>query len=328
MQQLELRIAGELRATEPGRSITFGRDAGCDVVLDNRNVSRHHAELRWDDEGGWTIIDLGSTQGTFVNGQRITSYTVDGDVDVTLGVPAAGEVLSVRVAPDSEATSLPPAALAPPAPLPVRPAAVEPAVPAPPAPAHLPPPPAPIGVPVPVILVAPRTNGFAVTALVLGIIGALLALIPLLFFLGWILGVLAVVFGLTGRRRARRPDIASGSGMATTGFVLGAIAVVLGVIGLVILNNAVDSVTHALNTLDASEPCTTLFSEGKTVPAKWADDAQPCFKDSSQDSATLVISLDTRCHDGRRLVDNDYGWGYVGEAWHTDRSTEPDVIGC
>jgi len=49
---------------------TIGRSRSCDVVLDDANVSRQHAELR-PRGGGWTIADLGSTNGVAVNGVRL-----------------------------------------------------------------------------------------------------------------------------------------------------------------------------------------------------------------------------------------------------------------
>jgi hypothetical protein len=49
---------------------TLGRSRSCDVVLDDANVSRRHAEVR-PRGGGWFVSDLGSTNGVSVNGVRI-----------------------------------------------------------------------------------------------------------------------------------------------------------------------------------------------------------------------------------------------------------------
>lgn len=49
---------------------TLGRSRSCDVVLDDANVSRRHAEVR-PRGGGWIVADLGSTNGVSVNGTRI-----------------------------------------------------------------------------------------------------------------------------------------------------------------------------------------------------------------------------------------------------------------
>jgi pSer/pThr/pTyr-binding forkhead associated (FHA) protein len=49
--------------------LVLGRGRGCDVELDDNTVSRRHARLRYRD-GAWVIQDLGSTNGTRVNGRR------------------------------------------------------------------------------------------------------------------------------------------------------------------------------------------------------------------------------------------------------------------
>ncbi len=53
---------------------TIGRRAVCDVVVQDDSVSGRHARLRRR-AGGWEVEDLGSTNGTFVNGTRIESRT-------------------------------------------------------------------------------------------------------------------------------------------------------------------------------------------------------------------------------------------------------------
>jgi hypothetical protein len=49
---------------------TLGRSRQCDVVLSDPNVSRQHAEIR-PRGGSWVLTDLGSTNGTLLNGRRI-----------------------------------------------------------------------------------------------------------------------------------------------------------------------------------------------------------------------------------------------------------------
>jgi hypothetical protein len=48
----------------------LGRSRDCDVVLEDENVSRHHAEVR-PSGGSWIVRDLGSTNGIKVNGRRV-----------------------------------------------------------------------------------------------------------------------------------------------------------------------------------------------------------------------------------------------------------------
>ena len=48
-----------------------GRDAECSLRLDSRHVSNLHACIRWS-ESGWTVRDLGSRNGTFLDGERIS----------------------------------------------------------------------------------------------------------------------------------------------------------------------------------------------------------------------------------------------------------------
>jgi pSer/pThr/pTyr-binding forkhead associated (FHA) protein len=51
--------------------IRVGREMGLEVVIDNVAVSRHQAELRLQDDQ-WFVRDLGSGNGTFLNGRRLS----------------------------------------------------------------------------------------------------------------------------------------------------------------------------------------------------------------------------------------------------------------
>src|SRR6188472_1493589 len=67
--QARLGIAGRTHPVGPGGAV-LGRSRDCDIVLDDPNVSRHHAEIR-PSGGSWTVCDLGSTNGVKVNGRRL-----------------------------------------------------------------------------------------------------------------------------------------------------------------------------------------------------------------------------------------------------------------
>jgi hypothetical protein len=65
--------------------ITIGRHPDCDIVLPNEEVSRQHAEVRRE-EDGFVLVDLGSLNGTKVNGAgvRAPRQLQDGDT-ITIG---------------------------------------------------------------------------------------------------------------------------------------------------------------------------------------------------------------------------------------------------
>ncbi len=76
---------------------TIGRDAGCDMVLPDPTVSRWHAGLRRE-ASGWLLDDLGSTNGTRLNGWRVRAWVPVRDsfgaVTYVIGRPARGRGLS------------------------------------------------------------------------------------------------------------------------------------------------------------------------------------------------------------------------------------------
>jgi class 3 adenylate cyclase len=72
--RLIVRVSGEEgeRSVEIGSEADVGRGGDCTVVVTHSSVSRRHAEIRKRD-GVYTVVDLESLNGTFLNGQRVLS---------------------------------------------------------------------------------------------------------------------------------------------------------------------------------------------------------------------------------------------------------------
>jgi S-DNA-T family DNA segregation ATPase FtsK/SpoIIIE len=64
--------------------ITIGRDSRNDVVIQDPQVSRHHAELHVGFQAV-SIVDLKSTNGTWVDGQNVKSAVIVNDTQVRIG---------------------------------------------------------------------------------------------------------------------------------------------------------------------------------------------------------------------------------------------------
>ena len=73
----------QLNNVLPGKGVTIGRSPECGIVLRDHSVSRQHAQLK-SDEGQLFIVDLGSSGGTFVNGNFLApnqrTHLSSGDV--------------------------------------------------------------------------------------------------------------------------------------------------------------------------------------------------------------------------------------------------------
>ena len=68
-QNALLMIDGKRMIVGPA-GVTIGRSRQSDVVIDDPNISRQHAEIR-PRGGSWVLTDLGSTNGSCINGRRI-----------------------------------------------------------------------------------------------------------------------------------------------------------------------------------------------------------------------------------------------------------------
>lgn len=71
-----------------GAMTVLGRDDSADIILDDPGISRRHSEIRVTNDGPHlvaSIRDMGSTNGTFVNSERITSQRLSDGDRITVG---------------------------------------------------------------------------------------------------------------------------------------------------------------------------------------------------------------------------------------------------
>ena len=92
----------------------------------------------------------------------------------------------------------------------------------------------------------PQANGMAVAALVLGSVGIILSVIPCVGVVGFILGVLAVIFGNIGRRRAALTlsFYPAHKRMAIVGLALGCGAIALALISTAFTVSSINSILN------------------------------------------------------------------------------------
>ncbi len=76
----------------------LGRVQGCDLVIRDEKASRHHAELRPEPAGGLRIRDLGSANGTFVDGRRVEEALLAGGEELKI---AGVEIAVLARAPEA-----------------------------------------------------------------------------------------------------------------------------------------------------------------------------------------------------------------------------------
>ncbi|MEV0635444.1 FHA domain-containing protein [Streptomyces sp. NPDC050619] len=103
MPELVLELNGRTWTIDPSRSYTLGRDPQGDIVLDDARVSWRHATISWSGRG-WVIEDHGSTNGTFMQGQRIHQMEIGPGSAVHLGNATDGPRLAVAGAAAAVAT--------------------------------------------------------------------------------------------------------------------------------------------------------------------------------------------------------------------------------
>ncbi|MCX4980054.1 FHA domain-containing protein [Streptomyces sp. NBC_00572] len=96
--ELVLELNGRTWTLDPSRSYTLGRDPQGDLVIDDARVSWRHATISWGGRS-WVIEDHGSTNGTFLQGQRIHQVEIGPGSAVHLGNATDGPRLNLAAAP-------------------------------------------------------------------------------------------------------------------------------------------------------------------------------------------------------------------------------------
>lgn len=102
---------GQRQEFPAGTRIRFGRHPECEVSFDpNKDIdaSSRHAELRRL-EGGCVLVDLGSSNGTYVEGHRITEAPVQPATPVAIEFGPGGPRIRLFVGDDAAIEALPPA---------------------------------------------------------------------------------------------------------------------------------------------------------------------------------------------------------------------------
>jgi S1-C subfamily serine protease len=90
--------AGRTVEVPAGKAFVLGRVQGCDLVIRDEKASRRHAELRAEPAGGLRVRDLGSANGTFVDGRRIEEAMLAGGEELQI---ASVEIAVLARAPEA-----------------------------------------------------------------------------------------------------------------------------------------------------------------------------------------------------------------------------------
>nr|WP_203632692.1 FHA domain-containing protein [Streptomyces halstedii] len=92
-----MEFNGRTWPLDPSRSYTLGRDPQGDLTADDARVSWRHATISWNGRS-WCVEDHGSTNGTYVGGQRVQQAEIGPGVAVNLGNANDGPRLTLTTA--------------------------------------------------------------------------------------------------------------------------------------------------------------------------------------------------------------------------------------
>jgi len=95
--ELVLEANGRTWTLDPSTSYTLGRDPQGDIVFDDARVSWRHATVAFNGRS-WVIEDHGSTNGTYVQEQRVHQIEIGPGTTLRLGNPTDGPLLTLSAA--------------------------------------------------------------------------------------------------------------------------------------------------------------------------------------------------------------------------------------
>ena len=243
-------------------ALTLGRSDDADVVLDDPGVSRNHARVSDDPTAGAVVEDLGSSNGTFVNGERIEGrHTLAEGDEIQVG----GALIEI-VGGSGETQVLAPGAMATQAHPPPAPREPEPPPPPPPPRREpepepvVPPPPRrePIRQPQPTV---PAQRDFvnewnlpAIAAIILGPLSILFLIFSSGsgFYAALPIAIAGVAMGTVGRNKVDSGESTRFRSLASTGRTFGIVGTILAAIilvALIVVTQALDVSAESISEL-------------------------------------------------------------------------------
>ncbi|MQA05989.1 MAG: FHA domain-containing protein [Streptosporangiales bacterium] len=88
-------VGGQPRQFQRGETVLIGRSPDCQILLDDNRMSRHHAQIAYE-EDGWVLRDLGSRNGTFIGPTRVVRLNIAEPCAVRFGNPTNGQLVVLQ----------------------------------------------------------------------------------------------------------------------------------------------------------------------------------------------------------------------------------------
>ena len=98
MTNIEITYGEETKIFEPGQKITIGRSDDSVIKVDDKQVSRFHSQIVYDETlDAWIFTDLGSANSSFVDGEEVKTKQLLGPQTIKLGFYDEAPVLHTLV---------------------------------------------------------------------------------------------------------------------------------------------------------------------------------------------------------------------------------------